>query len=179
MEINIFILSIFGLFLIPLSIRYFLNPCPAQSIFLASAFLLLKPPIASSLIFESLPHALQIASIVAFFVAGDALFKALLYIGADPQSGGGIAPTALNALIILGRIFGGLFMDLARSVLGLQLDLLNFAGRFGRNLYGLEGELENDVELESQTHANRPPSYNDLSALHRISDEKIRARENS
>jgi hypothetical protein len=88
------------------------------------------------------------------------LFKALLYIGVDPQSGGGIAPTALNALIILGRIFGGLFMDLARSVLGLQLDLLNFAGRFGRNLYGLEDELENDVELESQTHANRPPSYN-------------------
>jgi hypothetical protein len=51
-------------------------------------------------------------------------------------------------------------MDLARSVLGLQLDLLNFAGRFGRNLYGLEDELENGVELESQTHANRPPSYN-------------------
>ena len=53
------ILAIFGLFLIPLSIRYIFNPSrvrplvgiPAESIFLTGAFLLLKPSIASSLTF--------------------------------------------------------------------------------------------------------------------------------
>lgn len=42
---------------------------------------------------ESLPYAFQIVSIIAFLLTGDILFKALLYIGVDPQSEHEMAPT--------------------------------------------------------------------------------------
>ena len=180
-DIMVTILPIFGLFLIPLSIRYIFNPprshplvgIPTESIFLISAYLLLKHPIASSVVFgtrnassnlelcslkrvcplESLPHAVQIESIVALFLAGDALFKALLYIGVDPQSQGvKIALPLFKVLIIHARIFGGPLMGLARSLLSMQEVFLNCAGRFGRDLCGLGDEGENDIDLESQTH---------------------------
>jgi len=61
--------------------------------------------------------------------------------------------------MIHGKIFVGHLMDLARHVLGLRHILLDCVGHFGRTLCGLEYELENDIDLESQTHANTPPSY--------------------
>ncbi|EDR07660.1 uncharacterized protein LACBIDRAFT_327540 [Laccaria bicolor S238N-H82] len=123
--------------------------------FLTSTFLLLKPPVASSLIFTS---------IVAFLLAGDVLFKALLYIGVDPQSEHETAPKFLKVFIIHGRKFGGHLMDLVRHLLGIQHVLLDCIGRLGRTLCGLEDELEIDTDLESQTDVNTPPSYDRIGA---------------
>ncbi|EDR02957.1 uncharacterized protein LACBIDRAFT_307868 [Laccaria bicolor S238N-H82] len=156
-------LLIFALFLIPLAIQYFLNPpkihpilsIPAESVFLTSAFFLLKPPVASSLIFESLPHALQIVSIVAFLLAGDVLFKALLYIGVDPQSETEVAPTIVKVLIIHGRIFCGHLKELVYHVLGFRHLLFESAVGFGRTLCGLDNELD---DLELLIHIKKPPS---------------------
>ena len=82
------------------------------------------------------------------------MFKALLYIGVDPQSDGvKIAPPLFKVLIIHARIFGGPLMGIARSLLSMQEVFLNCAGRFGRDhLGGLGDEGENDIDLESQTH---------------------------
>lgn len=175
------ILPIFSLSIIPLSIRYSPNQSqipplpvvwiPAESLFLISAFFLLKPPVTSSLIYESLPPAVQKASIVAFFLAGDVVFKALLYIGVDLEDR---AETFLNFSIVMGRIIGAWLMDVAGCVLRLQQ-------AWSRTLCGLEDELGDDIDLESQTRTqvNTPPSYNDLSIPPRISDKKIRTREDS
>ena len=79
------------------------------------------------------------------------MFKALLYIGVDPQSEGvKIAPPLFKVLIIHARIFGGPLMGLARSLLSMQEVFLNCAGRFGRDMLGLAGD--DDIDLESQTH---------------------------
>ena len=48
-------------------------------------------------------------------------------------------------------------MELAHHVLGLRHILIDCAGGLGRTLCGLEFELENDIDLESQTHVNTPP----------------------
>ena len=42
-------------------------------------------------------------------------------------------------------------------VLGLRHILFDCAEGFGHTLCGLEFELENDIDLESQTHVNAPP----------------------
>ena len=77
------------------------------------------------------------------------MFKALLYIGVDPQSEGvKIAPP----LFKVARIFGGPLMGLARNLLGIEEVFLNCAGRFGCDLRGSGDEGENDIDLESQTH---------------------------
>ena len=81
------------------------------------------------------------------------MFKALLYIGVDPQSEGvKIAPPLFKVLIIHARIFGGPLMGLARSLLGMQEVFLNCAGRFGHDMLGAGDEGENDIDSESQTH---------------------------
>ena len=84
------------------------------------------------------------------------MFKALLYIGVDPQFEHEMVPTLLNVFIIHGRILGSHLMGLARHVLGLQHVLLDCIGRFGHTLCGLENELENDMDLESQTPCQYP-----------------------
>lgn len=165
------ILPIFCLCLIPLSIRYFssssqISPSAAELIFLISAFFLLRPPVISSLIFESLPHALQIVSTVAFFLGGDALFKALLYIGVDPQHR---TPTIWKIFIVHSRVFGGHLMKFVYHLLGIQEDLLDFARRCGRTSCGLGDELEDDIE--SQMHANTPPTYEALSTPPQIHEK--------
>ena len=59
--------------------------------------------------------------------------------------------------MIHGRIIGAHLMELAHHVLGLRHILFDCAGGFGRTLCGLEFELENDIDLESQIHVNTPP----------------------
>jgi len=179
-------LWIFALLLIPLSLGYFFTTSwirpflwiPAESTYLMGTFFVLNP--TSSEVFrmhctfiqprtqslklvylfstESSPYAIRIGSMVVFFLIADIYFKVFVFLGAGCPSNEGMALTFNKFFMISGWKFGGYFMDLARRVLDLGHILLDCAGGLGHALcFG--NELEDDIDLESQTRANTPPSY--------------------
>jgi hypothetical protein len=185
MDTILIILSMLALVLIPLSIGYFFNTSwirpflciPAESTSLMGTFFLLKPPesmlfgmhctfiqhrtqsLKLAYIFSTeMPYAIRIGLIVLFFLIADIYFKLLVYLGAGCQSEEGVALTFVQFLMIYGRKFGAHFMDLPRRVVDLEYILLDCVGSYGHVLrFGIE--LEDDIDLESQTHPNAPPSY--------------------
>ncbi|EDR07818.1 uncharacterized protein LACBIDRAFT_327539 [Laccaria bicolor S238N-H82] len=128
----------FGYFFNTSWIRPFLW-VPAELTSLMGGFFLLKRHAASSPIF-------------------DALFKGLVFLGAGSKSEEKMALTFIKFFDIYGRKFGGHFMNLARRVLGLEHILLDCAGSLCHVLC-LGIEPEDDIDLESQAHADSVPSY--------------------
>ncbi|EDR03009.1 uncharacterized protein LACBIDRAFT_331967 [Laccaria bicolor S238N-H82] len=133
------ILPIFCLCLIPLSIRYFSSSSQIS-------------PSAAELIFL----------ISAFFLLRPPVTSSLIFGTQNTLSNlESIVTQALHS-----RVFGGHLMKFVYHLLGIQEDLLDFARRCGRTSCGLGDELEDDIE--SQMHANTPPTYEDLSTPPRI-----------
>ncbi|EDR03006.1 uncharacterized protein LACBIDRAFT_331963 [Laccaria bicolor S238N-H82] len=121
-----------------------------------SVCVLYRSPYAISPAPQISPSAAELIFLIsAFFLLRPPVTSSLIFGMQNTLSNlESIVTQALHA-----RVFGRHLMNFVYHLLGIQQDLLDFAGRCGRTSCGLGDELEDDIELESQMHANTPPSY--------------------